>query len=54
MINEIDLVEQREQIQEDLLCILDGYDDNEMMSNVCDVIADRFEILINKCYVQEE
>lgn len=38
------LNDQCEQIQEDLMCILDGLDD-EMLDNVCQVIVDRFNIL---------
>lgn len=38
------LNEQRDQIQNDLLCILDGLD-KEILYNVFQVIVDRFEIL---------
>jgi hypothetical protein len=42
-----DLIEQREQIQEDISCILDGID-NEILDYVCQVIDDRFEILLDQ------
>lgn len=42
-----DLDEQREQIQEDIMCILDGIDD-ETMDHICQVIVDRFKILTGK------
>lgn len=39
------LLEAREQIQEDILCLLDGVD-QEILDNVCQVIVDRFDILL--------
>lgn len=41
------LLEQREQIQKDLICILDGLDD-KVVENACQVIVDRFHILLEK------
>jgi hypothetical protein len=40
-----DLQEQREQIQRDLDCLLDGYD-NDTVYNASQIIVDRFKILI--------
>ena len=42
-----DLEEQREQIQEDLHCVLDGAPE-ELMTDVCQVIVDRMNVLIAK------
>lgn len=42
-----DIEEQKEQAQEDIKCILDGID-VEYLDNVCQVIVNRFNILINK------
>jgi hypothetical protein len=42
-----DLADQRELIQDDLMCILDGLDE-EMLDRVCQVIFDRIGILENK------
>lgn len=42
------LLEQREQIQEDLLCILDDTLDSKTMIEVCQVVVDGFEILIQE------
>ena len=39
------LIEQREQVQNDLLCILDGLDDS-ILDAVCQVIVERFDILL--------
>jgi hypothetical protein len=47
-----DLVEARESIQYDLMKILDGLD-GEILGNVCQVICDRFQILINKNKTKE-
>ncbi len=47
IVNRLALDNQREQIQEDLECVLDGLD-NQMMINVCQIIVDRFEILENQ------
>lgn len=38
------LTSQSENIQNDLLCVLDGLD-NDILDNVCQVIVDRFNIL---------
>jgi len=38
---------QREQIQEDILCILDGLD-QERLDNVCQVVVDRFQCILLK------
>jgi len=50
IINRQDLIEQREQAQEDVISILDGLD-NEFVDRVCQVIVDRFGILLNKIKV---
>jgi len=42
-----DLIEQREAIQDDLISALDGLD-QEFIDRVCNIIVDRFNILINK------
>jgi len=47
MLTEQDLKDQCELTQNDLDCILDGID-NTMMTNVCQVIVDRFKILQDK------
>lgn len=39
------LVEEREQIQHDIDCLLDGMDE-ELRDKVCQVIVDHFEVLI--------
>jgi hypothetical protein len=39
---------QREQMQNDLLCILDGIDDQNILDNACQVIVDRCNILITE------
>lgn len=53
-----DLLEQREQIQEDLDCILDSFGlvsiDNGILTNACQMICDRFQILLNKLEVDNE
>jgi len=46
-LTEQDLLDQRESIQNDLDCILDGID-QKILDNVCQVIVDRFKILIDK------
>lgn len=45
--NKQDLLDQRELIQNDLSCVLDGIDD-EIMNRVCDVIVQRFAILLDR------
>lgn len=47
MLIEQDLKDQCEQIQQDLLCVLDGMDVSTL-DNVCQIIVDRIEILRNK------
>ena len=47
MIVKQDFLEQREQMQEDLMCVLDGLD-NEVIDNACQVVVDRVNILIDK------
>jgi hypothetical protein len=42
-----DVEEQREQCQEDLMCVLDGAGDR-VLELVCQVIVDRFNILLTK------
>ena len=46
------ILEQREQMQEDLLCILDGLD-NDVLDNVCQVIVDRCNIILMKATSKE-
>lgn len=47
MLTKQDLENQREQIQNDLQCVLDGIDDEDrIVTNACQVIVDRFAILI--------
>jgi len=41
------LIEQRELIQDDLLCILDGLG-NKILDDICNIIVERFQILIDK------
>ena len=41
------ILEQREQIQVDLLCIVDGFDDPYLEQQLCDVIVDRFKIILD-------
>lgn len=45
------VITQREQIQEDLRCILDGLD-NTLIDNVCQVIVDRFQIILEDSNVK--
>jgi len=47
MLTERDIAQQREQIQDDLLCILDGID-QQILDDVCEVIVDRLNILRDK------
>lgn len=47
MITVKDVKEQRERIQNDLICILDGLD-QQFIDNVCQVVVDRMNILIAK------
>ncbi len=45
--NRQDLLNQRELMQDDLLCLLDGLDDS-ILTHVCNIVVDRFAILLNK------
>ena len=47
MLTRKDIEEQRELMQDDIRCILDGIDD-QFLDNVCQVIVDRCRILISK------
>jgi len=47
-LTEQDLLDQRELIQNDLDCVLDGID-QQILDNVCQVVVDRFKILIGQC-----
>jgi len=47
MLAQKDLEEQREAIQHDIISYLDGLDD-DVISGVCQIVVDRFEILISK------
>ena len=47
MITKKDLEDQRELMQDDLCCILDGLED-EVLDDVCQVIIDRMAMLIPK------
>ena len=47
MINKQDLLSQRELIQDDIICILDG-SEQKTIDKVCQVVVDRFEILLNQ------
>jgi hypothetical protein len=42
------IANQKEQAQEDIMCILDGIDDQQIIDNVCQVIVDRMDIILNK------
>jgi len=45
--NRKDIIQQREQIQQDILCILDGLDDS-ILDSVCEVVSERMGILMTK------
>jgi hypothetical protein len=47
MITKQDLLELREQLQEDCLCVLDGIK-NDTISNICQTIVDRLKPLLTK------
>lgn len=47
MITRQDLLDLRELIQDDLMCVLDGLDD-EVVTQACQVVVDRVEPLIEK------
>lgn len=43
------ILEQREQIQNNLMCILDGLDnEDQIVDSVCSVIVERFQIILNE------
>lgn len=42
-----DLIDQRELIQSDLIAMLDGLEE-EFIDNACQMVVDRFDILIQK------
>jgi hypothetical protein len=46
-ITKMDLLQQRERIQEDLHCALDGIDE-DFLDKVDQIIVDRFQLLLNK------
>jgi len=49
MITKQDLLDAREQIQEDLDCVLDGIEDyDRILTNADQVIVDRFKVLFSK------
>jgi len=49
MINKKDIELQREQMQDDVMCILDGVEDYDRLAKlICEVIVDRCDILISK------
>lgn len=43
-----ELTDQKELMQDDLLCILDGIGDQSILNKACQVIVDRINILIAK------
>ena len=47
MLTRQDIISQREQMQDDLMCVLDGLDD-DIVSNACQVVVDRCNILLAK------
>lgn len=47
MITRQDLENQRELLQDDLCCIVDGIDD-EITDSICQTVVDRFDILLEK------
>ena len=52
MITKQDLLDQRELIQNDLQCVLDGLDE-DIIDNACQVIVDRVQILLDKLETEE-
>lgn len=48
MITEQDLKDQQQFIQHDLICLLDDILVDEEVTRVCQVIVDRFKILLDK------
>lgn len=47
MITQKDLLDQRELIQNDLQCLLDGLDE-ALIDNACQIVVDRIQILLDK------
>lgn len=47
MLTKQDLENQRESLQQDLLTVLDGLD-NTFLTNVCELVVQRFAILLDK------
>jgi len=47
MLSRKDIEEQREQLQEDIRCITEGFDDL-LVDNACQAVVDRMNILIAK------
>jgi len=47
MITKQDLLEAREQIQEDLMCLLDGWGE-QTISDSCQIVVDNFKTLLVK------
>lgn len=47
MITEKDIRDQMELTQDDLMCILDGIED-EIVSHACQVVVERMNILLDK------
>lgn len=47
MITKQDLLNCREQVQQDLLCFLDGMTD-DILDGICQIVVDRFNELISK------
>jgi hypothetical protein len=48
MIHQIDLIEHSEQMQEDIMCIMDGIQDDDCVTMVCQVIVDHINVLLAK------
>jgi len=48
----LDITEQSEQMQQELMCILDGFDD-EIVTSACQVIVDRCYILVQKVIAEQ-
>jgi hypothetical protein len=54
MLTKQDLLNQREQIQEDLMSILDGIEDEDrIVNNACQMVVLRMNILISKLESKE-
>jgi hypothetical protein len=47
MVTKQELERLREQLQQDILCILDGID-NDILDDICDCIIERIDVLIEK------